>query len=172
MSPTRPVTPANGLTRSRSRRTIETFEHYAEAEAAVDRLSDRKFPVEHVAIVAHDLRFVERVTGRRDTGRAALASAGTGALLGAVLGAFFGLFNWVDPVVSALALALYGAALGAIVGAIVGMIGHLATRGRRDFSSVSAMEAGGYELVVDAELADEALRVLNRGDGPAPTGND
>ncbi len=168
MSPTRPVTPADGLTRSRSRRTIESFERYAEAEAAVDRLSDREFPVEHVAIVARDLHFVERVTGRLSVGKAALASAGTGALLGAVLGSFFGLFNWVDPVISALALALYGAALGAIVGAVVGMAGHLATRGRRDFSSVSAMEAGGYEVVVDAEVADEAMRVLKMDDGPKP----
>ena len=69
----------------------------------------------------------------------------------------------MDPLVSALALALYGAVLGAVIGAVVGLIGQLATRGRRDFSSVSAMEAGGYELVVDEEVADDALRVLQSG---------
>lgn len=161
MNPVSSVAPTSSL--SRSRRTIASYEQYAEAEAAVDRLSDRKFPVEHVAIVASDLRFVERVTGRLNAGKAALTSAGSGALLGAALGYFFGLFNWVDPLVSALALALYGAVLGAVIGAVVGLIGQLATRGRRDFSSVSAMEAGGYELVVDEEVADDALRVLQSG---------
>ena len=54
-----------------SRRVVvASYESYPEAQRAVDYLSDRRFPVERVAIVADDLRFVEQVTGRGwDTGR-------------------------------------------------------------------------------------------------------
>lgn len=55
-------------------RTITSYERYSEAEAAVDRLSDRRFPVQHVTIIASDLRFVERVTGRLNAGKAADAT--------------------------------------------------------------------------------------------------
>jgi hypothetical protein len=37
---------------------------------------------------------------------------------------------------------------------------HSLTGGRRDFSSVPAMKADRYELVVDEEVADEAARIL------------
>jgi hypothetical protein len=60
------------------RRTIATFSSYRDAEAAVDFLSDRRFPVERVAIVGQDLRTVEQVTGRMGYGRAALGGAAQG----------------------------------------------------------------------------------------------
>ncbi len=48
------------LSRSGSaRRTVATYATYAEAQRAVDYLSDQQFPVERVAIVAEGLRFVE-----------------------------------------------------------------------------------------------------------------
>ena len=53
-------------------RTIATFDDYAEAQRAVDHLSDQGFPVERTAIVGHGLRYVEQVAGRITTGRAAL----------------------------------------------------------------------------------------------------
>jgi hypothetical protein len=57
------------------RRAAATFSSYRDAEAAVDFLSDRRFPVERVAIVGRDLQTVEQVTGRRSYGRAALNGA-------------------------------------------------------------------------------------------------
>src|SRR5688500_19204485 len=80
-----------------SRRTVASFATYADASRAVDYLSDHKFPVERVAIVGHNLRLVEQVTGRRTKGRAALEGAMVGALIGAFFGFLFGLFDWVDP---------------------------------------------------------------------------
>ena len=68
------------------RRTIAVFNNYADAERAVDYLSDRHFPVERVAIVGHDLSIVEQVTGRLNYGSAALRGAGTGAVTGALIG--------------------------------------------------------------------------------------
>lgn len=46
---------------SRPRRTLASYPTYAEAERAVDWLSDQGFAVEHVAIVGKGLRSVEQV---------------------------------------------------------------------------------------------------------------
>ena len=46
---------------NRPRRTVASYDDYAEAERAVDYLSDHGFPVERVAIVGHGLRYVEQV---------------------------------------------------------------------------------------------------------------
>ena len=43
---------------SRPRRTVASYDDYPQAERAVDYLSDHGFPVEHVAIVGHGLRYV------------------------------------------------------------------------------------------------------------------
>ena len=74
-----------------SRRTIATYTTYADAQKAVDYLSDNKFAVEKTAIVAEGLRFVEQVTGRLNWGRVIANGAGSGALTGVLIGLFFGL---------------------------------------------------------------------------------
>jgi uncharacterized membrane protein len=144
-----------------SRRTVASFATYADASRAVDYLSDHKFPVERVAIVGHNLRLVEQVTGRRTKGRAALEGAMVGALIGAFFGFLFGLFDWVDPLVSGLLLALYGFVFGAITGAILGFLFHWATGGIRDFDSVPAFVADRYDVIADPEVADDAARLLD-----------
>ena len=142
------------------RRVIASYGSYAEAQRAVDHLSDEGFPVERVSIVAEDLRFVEQVTGRRGYGQAALEGAGTGAVVGAFFGFFLGLFSLVDPLVSALVLVLYGLVFGAILGAILGLVSHTLTGGQRDFSSVGGIEADRYNVMVDEEVAEEASRLI------------
>ncbi|MCX4825244.1 glycine zipper family protein [Streptomyces sp. NBC_01142] len=146
----------------RNRRTIASYATYAEAERAVDYLSDQGFPVERVTIIGHDLRIVERVVGRLNYGKAALSGAASGALPGVLIGWLFGLFNWLDPVVSALLLALYGLIFGAVVGALLGLLMYAMQRGRRDFASVSAMQPGRYEVVTDTEVADRAVGLLDQ----------
>src|ERR687884_1560741 len=86
---------------------IASYDSYPEAQRAVDYLSDERFPVERVSIVAEDLRFVEQVTGRRGYGQALLEGAGSGAVVGALFSFFLGLFSLFDPLVSAFLLALY-----------------------------------------------------------------
>jgi hypothetical protein len=57
--------PAAGLRYGEpARRTVASFDNYAEAEAAVDHLADRHFPVERIAIVGRDVQLVEQVRGR------------------------------------------------------------------------------------------------------------
>ena len=149
--------------RQASRRVIASYDSYAQAQRAVDYLSDQRFPVERVSIVAEDLRLVEQVTGRRGYGQAALEGAGSGAVIGAFFGFFLGLFSFIDPLlVSALVLVVYGLVFGAIIGAIMGLIMHALTGGERDFSSIGGIEAGRYNVMVDEEVAEEAARLLER----------
>lgn len=143
-----------------ARQTVATYATYAEAQRAVDHLSDEKFPVERIAIVAEGLRFVEQVTGRLNWGKAALNGVLGGAATGALVGFFFGLFSLINPLVSGLTLALYGLIIGAIIGLITGLIFYAFTGGQRDFTSTSGMQADEYNVVVDAEVVDEASRIL------------
>jgi hypothetical protein len=153
---------------TQARRAVGSYGSYREAEQAVDYLADNRFPVERIQIVGRDLQTVEQVTGRMSYGRAALNGALQGALLGLLFGWLFGLFNWVDPVVASLTLAINGLFVGAVIGALLGMLFHAMTGGRRDFASVSGMRASRYEVLVDDEVADQAIRLLNaRGAGSA-----
>lgn len=142
------------------RRTIASFTNYRDAERAVDHLSDNKFPVDRTAIIGVDVRMVEQVVGRMNWGRALLNGALSGAIPGLLFGWIFGLFDLINPLVAAFTLALYGLVFGALIGAVMGAIFYALQRGRRDFSSVTMMVPSRYDLVVDAEVADEALRLL------------
>jgi hypothetical protein len=144
-----------------SRRTITTVASYPAAERAVDWLSDQGFPVEHVAIVGTGLRYVEQVSRRMTTGRAALVGCGQGALLGLFWGLLFGIFFTVDSG-SFLGVLAYSLAIGIIFGAIWGAVAHSMTGGRRDFESVSDTRADRYEVQADDGFADQAERLLAR----------
>jgi uncharacterized protein YqgC (DUF456 family) len=147
------------------RRPIAAFDTYPDAERAVDRLSDLRFPVERVAIIGHDLQLVEQVTGRLNYGGAALKGAASGALPGALIGWIFGLFNLISPLVASVVLAFYGLIIGAVIGAVLGAVMHALARGRRDFAAVRMTVPSRFEVVVDEEVADEAARLL--ADAPA-----
>jgi hypothetical protein len=146
----------------RHRRTIATFSSYPEAERMVDRLADEKFPVEHLAIVGRGLEYVEQVVGRMGWAQAALRGALTGAITGLLIGWLFAIFDWFDPLVSRGWLIVDGLWFGAVVGTIMGLVAYALTRGRRDFTSIPAMRAETYEVVVDEEFADDAERLLSR----------
>jgi hypothetical protein len=64
--------------------------------------------------------------------------------------------NWIGVVIA-------GIVFGAIWGALFGFLGHAATRGQRDFSSVKTMEAGRYEVLVRGEFAARAAQLLTQG---------
>jgi hypothetical protein len=142
-----------------SRRTVKTVDSYAEAERAVDYLSDNGFPIEHVAIVGTDLRYVEQVKKRMTTWGATLAGAGYGAVFGLFWGLLFGIFFTVDSG-SFLGVLLYSLVVAVVFGALCGAIAHAATRGRRDFASESATRADHYEVQVDDGRADAAEQML------------
>jgi hypothetical protein len=137
---------------------VAEYPAYAAAQRAVDYLSDQNFPVEHTAIIGTDLRLVENVLGRLTVGRAALAGAGGGAWFGLFIGLLFGIFstyNWFAVVAT-------GVVVGAIWGAAFGAVAHAATRGQRDFTSRSSLQASRYAVTVDPEHAEQARQLLVR----------
>ena len=142
---------------STERRTIASYASYDEAERAVDVLSDLRFPVGRVAIVGTGLRSVEQVVGRVTTWRAALAGIAQGALIGLFVGLLFSLFFTGPEFFGVLVYAILGTA---VFGGILGAIAHALQGGRRDFASVGGVYADRVELQVDADVADEARRLL------------
>lgn len=145
------------MDRSGLRRIIASYPSYESAQAAVDQLSDRKFPVEHVSIVGSDLQLVEHVTGRLTVARAALAGSASGAWFGLLIGLVFWIVTpWtIEPL-------LAGIVLGTVFGALLGAVAHGATGGRRDFTSLRTLAASRYDVMADEAHADEALRILGR----------
>ena len=145
------------------RRAVAAYDSYSDAQRAVDRLSDRGFPVDRVAIVGHGLEYVEQVTGRFTTARAALVGALEGALLGACFGLLMALIFSYDPNPALPLLVLYGLVAGALIGAALGALLHAATGGTRDFTSLPGLQAERYEVVVDDEFAARAAELLRSG---------
>ena len=66
---------------------------------------------------------------------------------------------------SGLLMILLAVGFGAVWGAIFGAIGHAATRGKRDFSSVQVMEAESYDVLVEASHVAQAREMISKG-GP------
>lgn len=138
--------------------TVATYGSYAEAERAVDFLSDKDFPVEKIAVVGTGLRTVEQVAGRVTTGRAALLGAGQGAMVGVFFALLLGLFFDIDG--EFIGLLLYGLVVGALFGATFGGLTQAMQGGRRDFASIQRMEAERYELQVEHEHSARAKQML------------
>jgi len=151
---------------------LASYPGYADAQAAVDRLSDARFPVQRTSIVGRDLRLVETVTGRLDYRRAALSGLATGAWFGLLVGLFVGLF--AEDAGSWLGLLLWGLLFGALAGLVFSVAAYAATGGRRDFVSTSSLVADRYDVLVDPAAVADARRVLGLsashppGDPPVP----
>jgi hypothetical protein len=137
---------------------VGTYDTYAEAQRAVDHLSDKEFPVQHVSIVGSDLRMVENVLGRLTRGRAAMAGGASGAWFGLFVGVLLSLF--ADDGTSVFGLIIAAVLYGAVFGAIFGFVGHALSGGKRDFTSRSKIVASSYELRCTWAEADRAREVL------------
>lgn len=158
------TTPSNGSagrlvpnTAEMDYRILKTVSSYEQAQELVDRLSDGGFPVEKSRIVGTGLRSVEQITGRMTTGRA----AGRGALGGLWFGLMIGLLFLILAPASGLMMILLALGFGAVWGAVFGALGHAATRGRRDFSSIQVMEAESYDVLVEASHITLAAQVAD-----------
>ena len=144
--------------------SLAVYDDYAAAQRAVDFLADHKFPVQNCMIVGTDLKQVERITGRLTTGRVALAGALSGLWLGIFVGLILSLFG-EDAWLSIVAVT---ALFGALFGVVWALIGYAATRGRRDFSSVSTVVATRYEVLVEHRHAQAARELLAQLPGGRP----
>lgn len=144
--------------------SLGTFEQYADAQRAVDHLADHEFPVQDCLIVGTDLRQVERVTGRLTWGKVLAGGAASGVWLGLFVGLVFALFGTSDALSVLLSTMLFGAVFGVLWAAA----GYAATRGRRDFTSVSQVVATRYELLCEHKHATRGRELLQQLGGVDP----
>ncbi|WP_295659682.1 general stress protein [uncultured Nocardioides sp.] len=144
--------------------SLAVYATYAEAQKAVDHLSDEGFPVENCLIVGTELKQVERITGRLTYGRVATLGALSGLWLGGFVGLLFALF--VEG--NILAMLISTALAGLLFGALWAIAGFAATRGRRDFSSVKAVVATRYEVLVEHKHRERAREILAAQPGLLP----
>ncbi|MCF4006911.1 magnesium transporter [Corynebacterium uropygiale] len=149
---------ASASLRERRRPTgwpVGSFSTYEQAQAAVDMLSDREFPVAELTIVGVDLIEVENVTGRLTWGKVLASGAGSGAWLGVFFGLLMGIFGqgWLMPLIT-------GIIMGVIFGMIMVAVPYAATRGRRDFTSSSTIVAGRYDVICTPSLARQARDMI------------
>ncbi|OBF27447.1 general stress protein [Mycobacterium sp. ACS4331] len=167
-SPFQPGSPAGGTSASGARRPvglptppkgwpIASYPTYAEAQRAVDHLSDQQFPVQQVTIVGVDLMQVERVTGRLSWPKVLGGGVLTGAWLGIFIGLVLGFFS--ENPWSAL---LTGLVAGVFFGLISSAIPYAMARGTRDFSSTMQLVAGRYDVLCDPQNAEQGRDLLAR----------
>ena len=140
---------------------IASYRTYAEAQAAVDFLSDEEFDVKSITIVGTDLHLVERVTGRLTMAKAALSGASSGALWGAFMGL---MMSFASTNQSAFLWVLFGIAGGALAGTFMSGLLYAMTGGRRDFTSQSQVVASRYAVLASAGI-DQAFELLQRSPG-------
>jgi hypothetical protein len=136
--------------------SLGVYDDYAAAQKAVDFLADKEFPVENCLIVGTDLKQMERVTGRLTTSKVALGGLLSGVWLGLFVGLIFSMFGEENALATILSTALFGA----LFGLIWALVGYAATKGRRDFSSVSMIVATRYEVLVEHKHAVRGRELL------------
>ncbi|MDO5719900.1 MAG: hypothetical protein Q4P05_04130 [Actinomycetaceae bacterium] len=128
---------------------VASYRTYAEAQAAVDHLSDRQLEVRVLTIVGTDLRLVERITGRLTLGKVILS--------GALSGMWFGLFItilmalWLSE--SSLVIIPIGVSMGALFGIIFNVVPYVLRRGERDFTSATQVVASRYAVLANENIA-------------------
>jgi hypothetical protein len=143
--------------------SLGVYERYEQAQKAVDFLSDNEFPVQNCLIVGTDLKQVERVTGRLTYGRVAAG----GVLSGIWLGLFVGLVLSIFANNNAFATIVSTMLFGAVFGLVWALAGYAATRGQRDFTSITQVVATRYEVLVEHKFAQQGRDLLAQLEGPA-----
>ncbi|MEU7747795.1 general stress protein [Nonomuraea sp. NPDC049158] len=143
---------------------VASYPTYAEAEKAVDFLSDHGFPVQGTLIVGVGLRSIERVVSRMTYLRAAGLGAASGAWFGVLIGLFLGIFFAPRPS-AMVGLLLWGLLWGLVAGAIYGLISHSVHGGRRDFVSESGLVADKYDVLVESDHVARAQELLGKTSG-------
>jgi hypothetical protein len=136
--------------------SLGVYERYEQAQQAVDFLSDNQFPVQNCLIVGTELKQVERVTGRLTTGKVVAGGLLSGIWLGLFVGLVLSLFGTSGAVATILSTMLFGA----VFGLVWALAGYAATRGRRDFTSVSQVVATRYEVLVEHKFAEQGRQLL------------
>lgn len=142
--------------------SLGVYDAYADAQRAVDHLSDHDFPVENCLIVGTELKQVERVLGRLSWGRVIAGGALTGLWLGLFVGLIFSMFGTSAGTWSTM---LSSMLVGVVFGVCWAAAGYAVSRGQRDFTSVSKVVATKYEVLVEHKFAERGRDLLTELDG-------
>lgn len=143
---------------------VATYDSYASAQTAVDRLAHGDFPIKSVSIVGSDLKSVERVMSKLSYGRVAISGALTGLWLGLFIGFFFVILS---PAGASLSFIASAALIGAGFAMLFRIVTYSIGRRRRDFTSVMQVIASSYSVVVENEFANKARNLLDSGNPPS-----
>ncbi|MFL6158807.1 MAG: general stress protein [Marmoricola sp.] len=136
--------------------SLGVYDQYADAQKAVDHLSDNEFPVQNCLIVGTELKQIERVTGRLTNGRVAVGGLMSGAWMGLFVGVVLSLFGDNNAWATIGSTVLFGA----FFGLVWAMAGYRATGGMRDFTSISLVVATRYVVLVEHKFAEQARGLL------------
>ena len=139
--------------------SVGIFNSYADAQKAVDYLSDEKFEVQNLAIVGTELKSVERVLGRRNWGTVITQGLQSGVSTGLLVGLVMLIFT--KPT-SYFALLLVSLAIGITLAIGFSAAGYAMTRGKRDFTSVTQTVATKYEVLCEHKVAAQARELLSQ----------
>ena len=139
--------------------SVGIFNSYADAQKAVDYLSDEKFEVQNLAIVGTELKSVERVLGRRSWGTVITQGLQSGISTGLLVGLVVLIFT--KPT-SYFVLLLVSLAIGITLAIAFSAAGYAMTRGKRDFTSVTQTVATKYEVLCEHKVAAQARELLSQ----------
>jgi uncharacterized protein (TIGR02271 family) len=153
---------------------VGLFDSWDEAQGAVQDLVSSGFSREDIGVTANDAegRFAGmKDTGEHaDTGSAAAAGAGIGAVLGGIGGVLVGLglltIPGIGPILAAgpIAAALAGAGIGAAAGGLLGALTHLGVPEEDAHTYAEGVRRGGTLVTVTSDDARTSLAtdILNR----------
>jgi hypothetical protein len=141
--------------------SVGVYHTYEQAQKVVDYLADQKFPVENLCIVGTELRSVERVLGRRTWGTVLAGGLQNGISTGLIFGILMMLLV-PEAASNPLMLVGYALGIGVVVGVTMAAALYWASRGKRDFTSVSQTVATKYELLAEHKVAVDARGLVSR----------
>ena len=139
--------------------SVGIYNSYADAQKAVDYLSDEKFEVQNLAIVGTELKSVERVLGRRNWGTVITQGLQSGISTGLLVGLVVLIFT--KPT-SYFVLLLVSLAIGITLAIAFSAAGYAMTRGKRDFTSLTQTVATKYEVLCEHKVAAQARELLSQ----------
>ncbi|WP_405218012.1 general stress protein [Agrococcus sp. Ld7] len=141
---------------------VASYETYAQAQAAVAKVSSSDTELAGLAIIGNDLKLVERIVGRLTWGKVAMRGAIRGLGFGAFLGLMFLVFV-PEAITSVLVFPLLGLAFGILLA----VVQHAIIRRKRDFASTQQVLAARYDVVAPQTVAGRAMQVIGQREGAA-----